>query len=554
MSKLKLYDARGNQVFQVDVSQEIDRGGEGIILLHPKNKKQVIKIYQDGIAPSLTPASWSYLQALGNRFVKPLELFYSQKGDIAGFSMMMLERNFFRLSQLFSKNECNRLGIQDIVKTTISKGLTEVVKEAHNNGIVLGDFNPFNIFVDANGEIKIIDVDSFETPVQQHTGRLLDEIRDHYYLGAVNQESDYYALAVSVFRMLTYVHPYKGIHKTWKQLEERAIKRISVLSNDNDLTIPAFYEPLTNKELELQFKRIFNDGERFLIQVDQINNVPKRKVMLQTLRSDISVKIMAENVLEVYFNEELGYIKTTGGTEVYKCAFIGNLTLKEKMNNADYDNLIIGNNNSIRIKDNRLYQENKLIVNLELSEDFRFVQLDQIIHGVDGENLYHIYPDKILNQNIAYNKTPAWGRGFKFINSPVQLTGGIARIHYRNGNMINSTKLSVNPKTINMIGNIGFITYLENEKLRNYWCYINSLNLEFSKETDEIYSFAMKQANGVSYVFVPADGKVEILRVPDFEKVDAIDFRECTAQSKIFITHSGLLLLENNVLYLINRN
>lgn len=553
MSKIKLYDSTGSPKFQVDISQEIDRGGEGSIIPHPKDKTQVLKIYHDGIVPNLTQQTWTYLNQLDKRFIKPLELFYNDGGAIIGFSMNLLDSSFFRISQIFTKSQCAKLGINEAVKSRISKELVSVIEEAHSKDIVIGDFNPYNIFINPHGDIQILDVDSFETPALQHSGRLLDEIRDHYYLGKVNRQSDYYALAVNIFRLFTYVHPYKGVHKTWKQLEERAIKKISVLSNDSDLIVPAFYEPIANKALESQFKRIFEDGERFIIQIDHISTIQKQQIVLQTSHTNIIVKVISNNVVDFYFNETLGYIKTDTNTQLYDCTFQGNLSLIRKVNNADYDYLWVGNKNILRIKDNKLFHQNDLIVNFEIPDNFRFIQIDQVLFGVDWENIYHIYPDKIINNNVSWSKTPSWGRGFKFEFSPIQLTGGVARTHYRNGDTINSVKLPLNAKNLNLKGNIGVITYFEGEKIKHNWFCINGLNFAMCKETEEIYSFAIKQAEGATFVFVPKDGKIEILRTPDFSVIDSIVFEECTSQSQIFLTRSGLLLLENQVLYLINR-
>ncbi len=159
-----------------------------------------------------------------------------------------------------------------------------------------------------------------------------------------------------------------------------------------------------------------------------------------------------------------------------------------------------------------------------------------------------------MNQNIAWSKVNSWGRGFKFDPSPIQFTGGIARTHFRIGDTINSIKLPLNVKTLNLKGNIGVISYLDADKTKYNWAIINGLNLEIGKETDEILSFAVKQSSNTSFIFVPKDGKIDVLRSTDFETVDTINFEETTSQSQLFITKSGLLLLENQVLYLINRN
>ncbi|MBN2610035.1 MAG: hypothetical protein JXB00_00600 [Bacteroidales bacterium] len=553
MSKIRLYDNTGSVRLQIDTTQAIDQGGEGLIIPHPKERKQVLKIYHAGITPGLTSQTWTYLNQLDKRFIKPLELFFSDSGEVTGFSMLLLEKSFFRISQLFTKAQCIKLGIKDDIKKKISEELISVIEEAHKKNIIIGDFNQYNIFINTSGDVRIIDVDSFETPVTKHSGRLLDEIRDHYFLGAVNIQSDYYALAVNIFRLLTYVHPYKGIHKIWKQLEERAIKRISILSNDADLVIPGFYEPVADKRLELQFRRLFEDGDRFLLQVDQVNVIRKIVIPQKVINTDVTFKLISENVLDFFFNEHLGYIKTEKETEIAECAFSGNITITEKIANRDYDHLWIGNINILRLTDNKLFHNNEQINNFKIPENFRLIQMDHVLFGVDHENIYHIYPDKIINRNLFLNKVSAWGRGFRFEESPVQLTGGILRAHFFNGNSVNSIKLPFNPKRLSIHGNIGVISYPENEKIKNRWFFVRGLDFISGVETEEIFSFAVKQSADNTFIFVPKDGRIEILRTPDFNVIDFIDYKECTSQSQIFITHSGILLLENRNLYLLNR-
>ena len=50
MSKIKLYNSKGTYLFEADPAKEIDRGGEGSIISHPKQKDQVLKLYHAGIS------------------------------------------------------------------------------------------------------------------------------------------------------------------------------------------------------------------------------------------------------------------------------------------------------------------------------------------------------------------------------------------------------------------------------------------------------------------------------------------------------------------------
>ena len=137
--------------------------------------------------------------------------------------------------------------------------------------------------------------------------------------------------------------------------------------------------------------------------------------------------------------------------------------------------------------------------------------------------------------------------------SPIQFTGGVARTHFRTGDNINSAKLPVKVKTWNMKGNIGVISYFDGDKIKYNWAVINGLNIEIGKETEEILSYAVKQSSTGNFIFVPKEGRIDILRSIDFETIDTINFEEATSQSQLFITKSGLLLLENQSVYLINR-
>ena len=553
MSKIKLYNINGTFLFEADSDKEIDRGGEGSIISHPKQRKQVIKLYHAGIKPNLTIDSWAFLNQLGNRFIKPNELLFDANGQLVGYSMNLLDKSFFRISQIFTKSQCTKLGITDAIKNKISKELISIVEEAHAKEIVLGDYNPYNIFINNDGDVQIIDVDSFETPAQVHSGRLLDEVRDHYYLGKVSKMSDYYAVAINVFRLFTYLHPYKGIHKTWKTLEERAIKQISVLGDLTELTIPSFYEPIKDTYLEDQFKQIFNTNNRFLIQIDHVSTIKRMPIVKLITRDNLMVKILASNVIDLYFNESAGFIKTEKYTDLFICDFVGNLSFTERVENFDYDFLWVGNKNILKVKDTIITCKKDTINNFIFTDNFKYIQVDHLILGVDWDNLYIINPDKIVNQNVAWSKVNSWGRGFKFDPSPIQFTGGVARTHFRTGDNINSAKLPVNVKTWNMKGNIGVISYFDGDKIKYNWAVINGLNIEIGKETEEILSYAVKQSSTGNFIFVPKEGRIDILRSIDFETIDTINFEEATSQSQLFITKSGLLLLENQSVYLINR-
>lgn len=184
-----------------------------------------------------------------------------------------------------------------------------------------------------------------------------------------------------------------------------------------------------------------------------------------------------------------------------------------------------------------------------------FVKPLELLYNDKGEvvGFEMQYPDKIINRQLSWNKTPAWGKGLKFESSPIQQTGGIERTHYRLGESVNTVTLPMHIKTIRSWGSVGIITYIDQETLKHHWFRINGLRLTVEKELAEPTDFATKQMGQTTMVFVPQDGRIEVLRANDFETVDTILVPVATAQSQIYMTDAGLLLYENKTLYLINR-
>src|ERR1022692_4148232 len=89
---------------RVDDSREINRGGEGII--YELGNNTVAKIYHPGIAP-LEQKKFDFLKKLDkNLFIAPQELLYDAKSKVVGFSMEYLSKDFYPLSNLFTKSFC----------------------------------------------------------------------------------------------------------------------------------------------------------------------------------------------------------------------------------------------------------------------------------------------------------------------------------------------------------------------------------------------------------------------------------------------------------------
>ncbi len=103
----------------------------------------------------------------------------------------------------------------------VATNISSLVSYLHSMGIVIGDMNSNNIFVHSNGYVTIMDVDSFDIwdkDTQEHfkcqVGRpeyLAPELQARRLSeesAAFTQETDDFALAVHIFQLLFYAHPF----------------------------------------------------------------------------------------------------------------------------------------------------------------------------------------------------------------------------------------------------------------------------------------------------------------------------------------------------------
>ena len=558
---MKLYNEKRKSLFSVNLNQVIDQGGEGVILPHPKDKQKVVKIYHNHIQPSLTLASAQLLQSLSETFVKPEQLLYDKKGSLQGFSMAKLSKDMNIFSTLFSKNMCAQLQVDESFKLQLATSLTTAVSEAHKLGIVLGDLNAFNLFFNQKSALKIIDVDSFQTPFQTHSGRMMEEIVDFYYTNDISESSDYYAVATHVFRMLTYVHPFKGVHKTYKSLRERAAKQISVLSNDCDLKLPKFYQPIQNKYLLDQFWKIFQEGDRFLLQLNQPvavqNPLPMPSVKpasVQTFtKANFRVQLLSSQAVYCHFESNLGLIKDASQTKVLQGVAKGNCRVEETLPNTNYDEVLLGSKEYFIRRNEKLYLNKTAIANFEIPSDFQYKNFENHVIGVDDENLYKIDLNKRVGTNINWKKVPTWGQGFKFHGMPVQLTGGQVHLHYLDGETFNEIKLPFYPLAMRMKEKLALVSYLKNDSLIHQWLYISDLQLTRLHEEDALYSFVVKKIGNQEIAFVAKEGCIEVYRIPDFTLVEKLELDFVSSQSELFLNKAGIVVWEGNKVYLVNK-
>jgi len=558
------YKTKSGKTLNINDKNEINRGGEGRIVLIDNENDKVAKIYHTPQS-NILEQKLLYLNSLDkNVFITPEELLY-KKTEFVGYTMQLVDNSFFPISAIFSKNYCTQNVINQDYKKEIIEKLYFAVENAHNNNIVIGDLNQYNILINKNADLKIIDTDSFETPINKHSGILLEEIRDYYYNGLVNKNSDYFAFSILVFYMLTFTHPFKGVHKLYKSIRERMINKIPVFVGDSNLIVPNMYEPISDNSLQNKFEQMYLNGDRFLISFKHtklIQITTNKQVTITKFEENnlvISPIINDKSILKVYSNSELGYIKTDKEFIIFSTKSKGNLQKKFTINSSEYENIYIGNDNILLKKGSSFFHfidYNKIVElkNFELNLGAYIEQKENILIVIEEDKMFYVFIDEIMNNSIKIQRTEVFGKSFNFNNGLIQNTGGIKRIFYKTDKTLNNIKVDKNIKFLSQNKNIGIMQFVENKEVKTSYFVIKENNIIF--DTNElqhaVYYAYMYNQNAESYIFETDDKKIKLLRTTDFKEISNYQCSLVNANTKIEWTKAGLLCSDEQNVFLVN--
>jgi serine/threonine protein kinase len=555
------------QSIKLDDSKEIARGGEGKILLIPSMKDMVAKVYHPGISP-INQNKYQFLNKLDEKlFVKPHDLLFSSSALVVGFTMEYLGQDYFPLSSLFNRTFCKQNIIDKKFKKAVIEKLINAVDYAHKLNVIIGDLNGFNIMINKKGDVKFIDVDAYETPGHVHSGRLLEEIRDYLYQGKINENSDYFALAALSFNSLTFVHPFKGMHSKYPKTSDRMIQKLPVFIKDSELTVPKCYEPVQDTILQSQFDRIFCKGERFLISLSGVDNtllvraMPKLPVT-KVVKNDLIITsvLLNSEIRYVHFLDNKGIVTTDSEFIIYDASNKGYLSELHKFPTKDWDRMFIGNKNIVGCKNNELWIHQKgntfvKVTNIQMPNEPLMHQLENVLMIVGPEHMDKVFLDDAFGTVIKTEQTHVFGKGFSIFNGFIHNAGGKQNIFF---NVNNDVSITQSPLLINGVfqrKNVGIFQYIEKHNVKFKFFKIKDLKVQVSNEDlTGINNFAFKNdASGEGFIFQPIDGAIRVLRTQDFQEISKIDLDLVSADSILENSNAGIILCENNQLWLLNK-
>lgn len=559
----------------VKSDHELASGGEGTV--YEVDSNTVAKIYHPGIKP-ITESKFKFLSGLDpNYFVAPVELLYNSSGIVIGYTMRYVDQSFFPLSNLFSKNFCKSNGIDKKVKMKIIEKLIAAVKYAHKENVVIGDLNPFNILVNEKGIVKFIDTDSYETPGHPHSQILLDDIRDYYYQGRVTKDSDFFATSILTFNMLSFLHPFKGMHKTYKKIGDRMVHKLPVFINSQDITIPKCYEPIQDNNFMDQFKRMYLQGERFLLSLTGVDStviatspLAKPSLVKKYEQDDLVITMImqdSDEIMNIKFLDKQGIIETESEYIVYDSSNKGYLSLKHRIKKSDWDKIFIGNKNILLKKGSELWNY-RSDNSVELMKNFSFPplhiisQMEDIIIVIGPNDMYKLFIDNVGAGTVMMESTGVYGKGFSNHSGFIHNSAGKQNIFYNSGKNLSIASSPVPQLNgIYQKKNVGIIQYSDNKKVKFKFFKIDGLKVKISSsDIDGISNFAFipnvdskGKIDIEGTIFYPADDKIVIYRTNDFEKVGEMNCGIVTSQSVIHKCDAGIIVWDENTVALLNK-
>ncbi len=545
-----------NQKLSINENKELARGGEGRIILMKSN--MVAKIFHQALLIDSLPHFEFLMKMPELLFLAPKDILF-QNNQIAGFVMPLLSDDFVPLSALFNQAFCLQHQINAAEKSKIIEQIYQAIQFVHQNNMVIGDLNPYNVMINIKDfSAKMIDVDSYQTPYRKHSGLLLEDIRDYQFAGAVSQHSDFFAFSVLVFNLLSFTHPFKGIHLQFKSLKDRMINAIPVFHEQ--VKKPKCYIPQNEKLLSV-FEEFFVLKKRYLANFALLMEQAVVARQMDILESkDLIIQLIYSSAFRMLdFNDNFAYVKTNNAWLIFESIEKSKIVLRKTIAINDFDQLFLAESTVVAVQGNEwfydIHAEAKPIKNIQLSAANKIWNYDGILLSVEEGAMFRIFINEIKFDNVRMERVEVFSQGLRLMNSFVQNSGGVQNVFYRNVSSLTTIKLDYPVLSINQKKNYFSFDRKENNVVKHYFARIDGFSTKvLASELDEINSFAVqKGAKANDLIFIPKDDFIEVRSALDFALLTQFAFDGVSSDSALFSTKAGIIVIEKEQIFLVNK-
>ena len=246
-----------NKKIELTSSDYLNSGGEGKIYV--KNDT-VYKVCESG--KMIAEGKFTEISVLtDSHIVKPEQILVNDRGVDVGYTMKYL-KDTYTLCQLFTKAFRLRNNIKPETVFDLVTQMQKTINHVHSHDILLVDANEFNFLVDDKfKDIYFIDVNSYQTP-HYPAMAIMDSIRDRHN-SKFTKLTDWFSFGIVSFQIFIGIHPYKGKHSKFTDLDSRMQHNVSVLNKDVGYPAAACQPFSVMPDSYLQwYKAIFEKGER----------------------------------------------------------------------------------------------------------------------------------------------------------------------------------------------------------------------------------------------------------------------------------------------------
>lgn len=304
-------------------SNYLTSGGEGNI--YEKNG-EIYKIFNSPRENSFNKKLLKLSKIKNQQIAYPKDIFLNNSGEVVGFSMNKV--GGAPLVQSFSSvwQHENGFGVSESIE--LVNKMRDLLLFIHDKNSLVVDGNEMNWMYDLDTQLPyLIDVDSWQIDEFKATA-IMPSIRD-WKSNSFSKMSDWFSWAIVSFQVFSGIHPFKGVHPSFKKgdVPARIKASVSVFNKDVKLNNAVRDFSLIPPELREWYRNVFENDLRTIPPVaiagtaktivNVLNNISDALIYELIKEFDLSAKIkfLSEDLFLVFKNKSYFIFELSTGKE-----------------------------------------------------------------------------------------------------------------------------------------------------------------------------------------------------------------------------------------------